>query len=137
MKHSKNCNVKWFTGVIWAGIIFNMVFALPACFAPDQLQSMLPLAPTEPTTWLRNVGMLLVAISVLYIPAAHDPLRYRIYAILAVAARFFAAAFWTYMWFGAGLGKGVAILLFGDLGTGIIQAFFLYRVLSSENKPQS
>lgn len=138
MSKPKLSKVKWWTIIVWIGIVLNLGFAIPAVFFPDTLQAMLPLVPTEPTTWLRNVGMLLVAISALYIPAAHDPFRYRVYAIMTVAARFFAAAFWAFMWFGVGLGKGVALLFFGDLGTGIIQAIFLYLALccSSESKDE-
>jgi len=137
MSQTIESRIKWFTRIIWVGIIFNMGFAIPAVFFPEFLQSRMPLEPTEPTTWLRNVGMLLVAISALYIPAAHDPIRYRTYAIMAVGARFFAAAFWTYMWFGVGLGKGVALMLFGDFFTGVVQAVFLCRVYSCGDKPAS
>ena len=56
--------IRWFQRFIWIGIAMNMVFAIPALFAPGLLTSVVGLPPQLSDPWLENAGMLLVGISV-------------------------------------------------------------------------
>ena len=111
-----------FSLTIWLGIIVNLAFALPALFFPDKLQQLLALEPLEQTIWLRNVGMLISGLCLLYLPVALSPARNDIYPYLVVGIRFIAAAFWVYMNLIIGLGSSVNLMLFTDFGMGILQA---------------
>lgn len=57
------CGVRWFQRFIWIGIAMNMVFAIPALFWPDFLNSSFGLPSQAVYPWLQNAGMLLVGVS--------------------------------------------------------------------------
>ncbi len=86
--------IAWYQRTIFVGILVNLIFALPALFAPDFLNSLLdlPFEPHNPA--LRNVGMLLVGISLFYVPSGLNALRFPIHSWLCVLTRLIAAIFW-------------------------------------------
>lgn len=115
----------WLSRVVWLGILVNLLFALSALFRPEATLAFLGLGPATPLVWPRWCGLLLALLSMLYVPAAVDPDRYRSVAWLATAARFAGAGFFlgqiiTRHLPGAFLPLGVA-----DLGFGILQALLL------------
>ena len=67
--------IRWFQRFIWLGIVMNMVFAIPALFAPALLTSMLGMPPQLSDPWLENAGMLLVGISLFYMPSGFNAPR--------------------------------------------------------------
>ncbi|WP_236673878.1 hypothetical protein ACJBUE_14985 [Ralstonia syzygii subsp. celebesensis] len=86
--------IQWFQRFIWIGIAINLVFAIPALFWPDFLNTSFGL-PTQATyPWLQNAGMLLVGISLFYAPAGIHALKYPVYAWLCVLSRLIAVVFW-------------------------------------------
>jgi len=78
---------RWFTRVMWVGIAANLLLALPTIAAPDQMTAFSNLPTVTPNLWARFAGLLLVLLSVFYMPAAIDPDRYRASAWMAVGAR--------------------------------------------------
>lgn len=77
----------WFRRVLWIGIIANLGLAIPTLLAPEQLMAMSNLPPSTPLLWPRFAALLLILLSVFYMPAAVDPNRYRAVAWLAVGSR--------------------------------------------------
>jgi hypothetical protein len=96
---------RWFMRVMWLGIFANLAVALPTMAAPDLMTSFSRLPAVTPDLWARFSGMLLVLLSVFYMPAAIDPDRYRATAWFAVGSRlagvlFFAGEPATYLMLG-------------------------------------
>jgi hypothetical protein len=84
---------KLFSWVVYAGIVVNLLLAIPGIFAPDSVTNFFQLEPARPDIWARFSGWLLMLLSLFYIPAALDPPRYLTNARLAVLARFAGAVF--------------------------------------------
>jgi hypothetical protein len=116
---------RWFGRVVWVGAAANVLLALPAFFATAAFLEFAvgpyeQVAPgPDPLVWPRFAALLLVLLSLFYLPAAIDPARYRASAWLAVLARFAGAAFFLpqrYLAFGLydlsfGVVQGVLLLL--------------------------
>lgn len=112
----------WFRRVIWAGIIVNMLFVIPLCFAPEFLFNLLGMQLTQPIL-ARVSGMLLFIISVFYIPAAWDVNRYRANAWLhCFPSRFLGSTFCFVAVFGFDYELGY-------LSMAIVDAVFLFLAL--------
>ena len=69
--------------VTWFGIFLNSLFIFPLLFAPRFFLGLLGLA-VNPIIWGMLPGMLLLWISIFYIPATVDLKKYRVYAWLAI-----------------------------------------------------
>jgi hypothetical protein len=78
---------RWFKRVLWIGIGANMAMALPTLVAPERMIALVALPPASPVLWPRFAALLLLLLSVFYMPAAIDPDRYRATAWSAVGAR--------------------------------------------------
>lgn len=124
----------WFGRVVWAGIIVNLFFVIPLCFFPEQLLSLLHMDIPAPIIWVRAAGLLLLEISILYIPGAIDPYRYKATAWMSVlvtrggGSSFFIAAV---LFFGQNL--GFLTIALTDLFFGVIEGILLYLALRDEN----
>lgn len=81
-----NQYAKWFGRVIWLGILANFALALPTLFLPDEMLAMMSLPSASPSMWPSFAALLLILLSLFYIPAA-KPLQYRPVALLSVLAR--------------------------------------------------
>src|SRR5690606_1693769 len=90
---SMNTYLKWYSRIAWFGLISNMGFAALALWAPARLQRAMRLNPLIGTVWLRNVGMLLVNVSIFNAGAALNPARYPLYSYLVCSARLIAGLF--------------------------------------------
>jgi hypothetical protein len=77
----------WFRRIMWLGIGANVVLALPTLLRPIQVLSAVNLPVPSEIMWTQFAALLLILLSLLYIPAAIDPYRYRIVAVFAVASR--------------------------------------------------
>jgi hypothetical protein len=91
---------------MWLGIIGNVALAAPTLLRPVQVLSTFDLPVPSEIMWTRFAALLLILLSLFYVPAAIDPFRYRIIAILAVASRLAGVLFFflihaTYWLFGA------------------------------------
>jgi hypothetical protein len=78
---------RWFMRVMWLGIAANLALALPTMAAPDQMTALFELPTVTPNLWARFAGLLLVLLSVFYMPAASNPDKYRAQAWTAVGSR--------------------------------------------------
>ena len=110
--------VPWFTGVMWIGILVNLLFIVPLMLSPVRLLTFLGVPVVEPLIWARIAGLFLLLITVFYVPPTLDLGRHRLIAWLSIVpARAFGALFF--------LG---AVLLFraptGFLFGAFVDAFF-------------
>jgi hypothetical protein len=83
----------WYRWLILLGVVGNLAFALPAIFAPDRLVKAMGLLPLASTIWVRNIGILLIDVSVLYAGSALDPRRYPLYSWTVALSRLIASVF--------------------------------------------
>ena len=84
---------RWFKRTVWIGIFANLALAFPTLAAPTLVIEMASLPTATPDLWPRFAALLLVLLSVFYMPAAVDPHRYRANAWFAVAARLVGVVF--------------------------------------------
>ena len=92
-----NAWLTWFSRLTWIGAAANLGFILPAIFAPDVLEALLGPGSTEfAIYWVPWAGFLLLSATLLYLPAAKDPLGLHVYAWLSVVGRGMAATYWLW-----------------------------------------
>ena len=84
---------RWFSRVVWVGIVANVVLAIPTLAAPDQVIAFSRLPTVTPVLWARFAALLLILLSAFYAPAAIDHDRYRANAWLAVISRLAGVVF--------------------------------------------
>jgi hypothetical protein len=127
-----NRYVRCYRIAVWFGAAVNLAFCLTAWFAPARILKVLKLEPTDRTMWLRNVGMLLVNLSLFNIGAALDPLRYPLFSWLVPIARLIASFFFFQIVF-TGLRRSterpksyIPLMLF-DFSMGVLCSYLLYR----------
>lgn len=125
---------KWFALAVLLGIIANFSFSFPAVLAPSWLLTRLDLPQAYQTIWLRDAGLLLFFLTVLYFPAALNPLRYKVNSVVLVVGRLAFGLFWLWPYFFANAPR--AYLTFGliDLGLGLLQGVLLLLLLREEEK---
>ena len=121
--------LKWFRITVGLGFVVNMAFALPALFAPRFLEGLADWNISNTPYWLQNVGILLVIISVVYIPAIQDPFRYLFISYLLVAGRFSAGVLFLVGILSMNFPSGFRLLAGNDLILSPIQAILLYLTL--------
>jgi len=122
--------LKWFRLLVGFGFVTNMLlFALPAIFTPRLLESLFNVGTTNTIHWLQNVGILLVIVSVMYIPAIRDPFRYLFISFLLVAGRFSAGCLFLIGVLFIDYPDGMMALALNDLILSSIQAVALYFML--------
>lgn len=78
---------RWFKRVLWIGILANFGLAVPTLAAPARMLALSGLPEATPLLWTQFAGLLLVLLSVFYMPAGIDLDRYRAVAWLAVGSR--------------------------------------------------
>ena len=93
---SLNRAAVWFRRVAWLGILFNLGFIGLQLFMPDAVNVGVGLMPGFPTVWNRAHASMVLALTLLYVPAAVDPLRYPAYSWLLVLSRLVASCFWAW-----------------------------------------
>jgi hypothetical protein len=131
MDRSVNPYVRWYSIAVWFGIVANLAFCLTAWFAPERVLKLLKLNQTKNTMWLRNVGMLLVNLSIFNAGAALAPLRYPLNSWLVPIARLIAAFFFFQVALKDLRGsterpKSFLALLIFDFSMGVICSLLLY-----------
>ena len=124
---------KWFSRVVWLGAGMNILFVISLCFFPEFLLSLLDMQIPVPIIWVRAAGLLLLEISVLHIPVALDPYRYRAIAwMLAVLSRGGGAAFFLCAVLFFGQAWGFLTIALVDLFFGVIEGVLLFLALRTE-----
>lgn len=128
-----NRYLRWFAPVVLLGVLANVGFAAAALFAPGWLSGLLRL-PSSPdgTVWLRDAALLVFFLSLTYVPAATDPLRYKVNAVVLVLARLVLGVYWLWIVYFANAPRGYLALGFLDLGFGVAQGLLLYLFLREE-----
>jgi hypothetical protein len=79
--------------VLWVGIAANLALAIGVIAAPAFMLTLNRLPPAEPLLWPRFAALLLVLLSIFYMPAGVDPDRYRANAWMAVGSRLVGVVF--------------------------------------------
>ena len=124
---------KWFGRIVWLGFFANMFFVIPCCFFPEFLLSLLKMQIPVPIIWVRATGLLLLEISILYIPGALDPYRYQATAWMSVlvtrggGSSFFLCAV---LFFGQDWGFLTIALV--DLVFGPVEGILLFQALRNQ-----
>ncbi|BBD70552.1 hypothetical protein NIES4072_69190 [Nostoc commune NIES-4072] len=77
----------WFRRIVWLGVIQDWAIGFPAIFAPNWLLELLHQRPSQDPVWTSFAGLLVVLLSLFYIPGANDPYRYTANAVLATLSR--------------------------------------------------
>jgi membrane protein YdbS with pleckstrin-like domain len=85
-KHTQEKYARWFKRAVWLGIVADWVLAIPVIFAPQWVLGILGLRATADPTWTAFAGLLVLLLSLFYIPGANQPHRFRFSAWLAVFA---------------------------------------------------
>jgi hypothetical protein len=93
MTMSAETAVRWFRRVLWIGIVGNLSLAIPTFVAPARMMAVAGLPIASPLLWPRFAGLLMILLSVFYMPAGVDPVRYRATAWTAVASRLAGVCF--------------------------------------------
>ena len=74
---------KWYRRITWLGLILNVLFILPLSLVPQVALDILHITAV-PNLWARISGMLLLTISVFYLPATWDLRKYWVYAWIGI-----------------------------------------------------
>jgi hypothetical protein len=123
-------NLRLFTIVVWLGVLANWSFAVWAIFFNTaSLLDLFGLGAVASTVWIYNYSILLAILSCFYIPAAHDPFRYRANAWLLIIGRLVPA---STFFVGVALEfmpAGFVRLGLADAGFGIIELILLVRLI--------
>jgi hypothetical protein len=85
----------WFKRVLWVGILANLALAVPTVLAPGRMIELTGLPPATPLVWPQFAGLLLILLSIFYMPAGVDFVRYRASAFMAVGSRFAGVIFFV------------------------------------------
>ena len=120
----------WFRWVVVLGILVNLFFALPGIFIPNAVLALAGYAPTDEPVWPGAANLLLLLLSLFYIPGAVDPFRYTPVAWLAIVARFAGATYFLCLW--------PEYPLFGyiDLPFGVVESVLLVVALRRGPDPE-
>ncbi len=105
--------VKWFNIATFIGVLINIFgMALPFIFAPQWYLDWFNLPGGGGSViWMRQAGLLLFFISILYISGGRDPIRYSLNAKFAVLVRWTIGSYWLWLVFVEGQTR--AFLIFG------------------------
>jgi len=129
-----NSYVKWFNRVVFVGVLINIIgMALPFIFAPQWYLDWFGLPGGGGSViWMRQAGLLLFFISILYVTGGIDPVRYSLNAKFAVLVRMAIGLYW--LWLVYGEGRTRAFLSFGilDCTYAVFNGVFLWKVLKKE-----
>jgi hypothetical protein len=114
-----------FRWAVVAGILQDWFFALPGIFLPSAVLQLANADPVVPPAWPAYACLLLVLLSLFYIPAAIDPFRYSSFALFTVIARVGGVLFFFVLY------PGVFPPLFGyiDLALTLLQGSLLVLAL--------
>ena len=129
-----NVYLRWFRRVIWIGLALNLVFALPALLAPRALNAYLGLPMGAEYPWLNNTGMLLLGVSLFYLPAAVSPARWFAYSWLCAASRLIAVIFWIWLVGHTAYPAAFTPLMYTDGAMFVLLATLLQLGLPAEGK---
>jgi mono/diheme cytochrome c family protein len=83
----------WFGRVVWLGIFANLAIAIPSLILPGETLALFSFPAAYPLLWVTVSALFLILLSLFYIPAARQPLRYPPVSWLTVLARLVGVVF--------------------------------------------
>lgn len=131
--------ILWHGRVVLIGTLINIFgMALPFIFAPQWFLNFFGLPGGGGSlVWMRQAGLLLLFISILYVPGGYDPIRYNLNASFAVIVRMTIGLYWV--WLVLFEGQTRSFLIFGALDCvyAVFNALLLQRVRKAQNASKS
>lgn len=129
---------RWLHNVTFIGALINIFgMALPFIFAPQWYLDFFGLPGRGASTvWMRQAGLLLLFISILYVPGGRDPFRYKLNAIFAIVVRTTIGLYWFYLPLVEGYTWGFIPFGVLDVVYALFNGFFLWRVLKHGHHPE-
>lgn len=123
---------KWFNRAVFVGMLINILgMALPFIFMPQWFLDFFGLPGGGGSRiWMRQAGLLLFFVSLLYVPGGRDPERYRWNALAAVAGRMTIGLYWFYLVYVEGLTRSFLIFANLDVGYALFNAVLLWKVIA-------
>jgi len=88
-----NSYAVWFGRVVWLGIFANLAIAIPSLIMPGETLALFSFPSAFPLLWVTVSALFLILLSLFYIPAARQPLRYPPVSWLTVLARLVGVVF--------------------------------------------
>lgn len=130
--------VTWFNRAVFVGVLINIFgMALPFIFAPQWSLDFFGLPGGGGSiVWMRQAGLLLFYVSLLYVPGGMDPLRYRLNAYFAIVGRMTIGLYWFYLVLVEGRTRSFLNFAFLDVGYALFNAFLLWKVLAKQTTEQ-
>lgn len=121
---------KWFRPAVYIGVLINILgMALPFVFAPQWYLDLLGLPGGGASTlWMRQAGILLFYVSLLYLPGANDPFRHPLSASFAVVTRMSMGLYWLWLVFVEGRARTFLVFAALDCLYAAFLWFLLWRV---------
>ncbi|HSK81730.1 MAG TPA: cytochrome c [Thermoanaerobaculia bacterium] len=116
-------------------VLAELAFAIPGVLVPDRVAAWLQTSEVAFNyVWLGNAALLLLQIGIFSLPVLRDPVRLRVYAWLAVAARAALAIFWLIQLIRWDL-TGPSRLLFAvETVLAVVLAYTLHRILPASSR---
>lgn len=129
-----NKYARWFNRLIVIGVLINILgMALPFIFASQWIIDLLGLPGSGGSVvWMRQAGLLLFYISILYLAGGRDPLRYSLNAKFAVLVRMTIGLYWFYLVFVEGRTRSFLIFGFTDVPLAVLQGILLWQALKKK-----
>ena len=122
---------------VWLGIVLNLFFILPLLFDPVWLLGFFNVT-VDQTIWPRFAGLLLLIITVFYVPATIDLDRFRVFAWLSIfPSRSFGSIFFFLAVFLFDMPPGFIIGILVDGSVGLVTLYCLIRVTKLEQAQQA
>lgn len=131
LEQDPNRWARWFSRVAWLGILFNLVFVAAGILAPNMVNVTFDVPVTTVTVWNIAHAAMVLALTLLYIPAALSPLRYPAYTWMIVVSRLVATVLWLSL---ARHNPGFIQALIPDAAFGIVEAILLQMALPAESR---
>ena len=119
----------WLKRTLWLGILADWVLGIPALFWPEEVLELLGMRQTTDPIWTSFASMILILLSIFYIPGANQPYRYRYNAWMAVLARPPGVIFFLLLYRGIYPAFGLM-----DLALFLLQFPFLVKTM--QNRPE-
>jgi len=113
--------------VVLIGVLINILgMALPFIFAPQWTLDIVGLPGGGASTlWMRQAGLLLLFISLLYLPGGMNPVQYRWNAYFGVIVRMTIGIYWLVLFFSKGESSSFLPIGLLDCSYAIFNAFVL------------
>jgi len=85
----------WFKRVVWIGILANFALAVPTLLVPARMIELTGVPPATPLMWVQFAALLLILLSIFYMPAGIDYVRYYWNAWASVGSRLAGVIFFV------------------------------------------